>query len=62
MLNEESVICCFCGENVKSNAAIEISFSSPQMDGGTQTVFAHPTCFDEKLHKSIPRILTEDKD
>jgi len=58
----KEVICCFCGEGLGINSSIQISFWRTTEPIEVQGLFSHSNCFDEKLHKSIPRNLTEEND
>ena len=51
---ELEVMCCFCGQRLSVDKAIEIAIRA---DGGeaVQAVYAHAKCLDKVLHQSVPR-------
>ena len=58
MMSENiNVVCCFCGESLLIDSSIQISFSPMPDMQETQTLYAHPLCFDKSLHLSIPRLI-----
>jgi len=53
----ETVICCFCGNEVTFKEAIPISFGLSWTLEESQNVYSHIYCFDKRLHPSVPRLL-----
>lgn len=49
------VMCCFCGEKVFLNAAIQIENTPSQTSIEKQTVYCHRKCLDKVLNKDVPR-------
>ena len=52
------VQCCFCGDNIIDETPLHIHLLLP--DDAKQDMFAHGTCFRDKLHESVP-FLTPDE-
>jgi hypothetical protein len=49
------VMCCFCGEKVFLNAAVQIVIIPSQTSNEKQGVYCHRKCLDIVLHKDVPR-------
>jgi hypothetical protein len=46
-------MCCFCGENLDLDIAIQISIFLSQDSDESQTLFSHKQCLNNTLHKSV---------
>jgi hypothetical protein len=44
--------CCFCGHTIESGAGLRLEIPHP--DGSSQGLASHITCFEERLHPSVP--------
>jgi hypothetical protein len=51
---ELEVICCFCGQDLSRDKAIEIAIRADDEEA-VQAVYAHAKCLDKVLHQSVPR-------
>ena len=52
------VVCCFCGQGLAFDKAIEITIKINEDADEVQAVYAHINCLDKALHQSVPRDLT----
>ncbi len=52
---EQEVLCCFCGNYLLLDKAIEITINIDRESDDKQSVCAHAKCLDNVLHKSMPR-------
>lgn len=49
------VMCCFCGEGLNFEKAIQISILIESDSEASQGLFSHKECLDNVLNKNIPR-------
>ena len=52
--SESNPVCCFCGETLPFEDAVEMAFSAPENREAVQTVWAHARCLAERLHSDVP--------
>ncbi|HMG91816.1 MAG TPA: hypothetical protein VK589_17280 [Chryseolinea sp.] len=52
---ELQVVCCFCGQGLPFDKAVEITIRIDREADEVQAVYAHPKCIDKALHQSVPR-------
>jgi hypothetical protein len=57
--NELVVECCFCGQGLSFDSAVEIAIRVDKNSDEVQAVYSHKNCLDDRLIKSIPRILED---
>ena len=48
------VVCCFCGQQVHIEYAVQIVIY-PNQDDESQNLYSHKDCLNRVLHKTIPR-------
>ena len=53
--DEFIVACCFCGQSLSLDKAIEITIKINKTTDELQTVYSHAKCADKALHQSVPR-------
>lgn len=53
--SENIVMCCFCGESLNFEDAVQLTIHVDLTENESQTVFSHKQCLDKLLHKSIVR-------
>jgi hypothetical protein len=53
--NEIEVTCCFCGQGLPFDEAIEITIKINKQTDELQAVYSHSKCIDSALHQSVPR-------
>jgi hypothetical protein len=51
--NKTTVCCCFCGQSLAYEKAVQLIATTEGMDDEKQTLFAHKKCLAECLHTSI---------
>jgi hypothetical protein len=47
--------CCFCGQSLSLDKAIEITIKINRMTDELQTIYSHTRCIDKAFHESVPR-------
>ena len=57
-----NVLCCFCGQGLLYQDAVQISVCLTSNIEEVQGLYAHPTCFDKTLYESVPRLLDNSTD
>jgi hypothetical protein len=50
-----NVSCCFCGERLDLNHAVQVTLRPPEALDEIQTVYSHKQCLNKILHKDVPR-------
>lgn len=53
--NNNLVMCCFCGESINLDLAVQIEIKPSLISDETQAVYCHRKCIDRMLHKNVPR-------
>jgi len=53
------VMCCFCGESLLSERAMEITLRPPKARESPQALWCHPRCLEARLRPDVP-LLSED--
>jgi len=53
--SQTQVICCFCGQSIAFDNAIEITIKPERESGEIQAIYSHSKCLDKVLDKSVPR-------
>jgi len=65
MEKPEEYQCCFCGDRIEKikpdpcSLGIIANYLSSPNQHHSQGMFCHLRCFEDRLHPSIPRYLTE---
>ena len=54
--NDLIVTCCFCGQSLTFDVALEISIKTDKTTDEWQTVYSHTKCLDDRLNKDVPRL------
>ena len=52
--NMNAVCCCFCGEALDRDDAVEMVVSLKVMGQERQHLFAHKVCLTRAVHRSVP--------
>jgi len=55
MANKNYAMCCFCGERLDFDTAVQIQITPSQVSRESQVVYCHRECIDKVLHKDVPR-------
>jgi hypothetical protein len=50
----ETVLCCFCGQQVAVAQATTVVVHPPSADGESQSLFCHSRCLVERLDARVP--------
>lgn len=53
--SQTQVVCCFCGQPISFDNAIEIAIKLEKGSEEIQAVYSHSKCLDKVLDKSVPR-------
>lgn len=53
---EQQVICCFCGDSLNFDSAVQISILVNKDENEAQALFSHKQCLDKVLHKSVVKL------
>ena len=53
-INEEKLVCCFCGKSVVYSEALLLSIRSTRNEEEVQNMFAHRTCLRKHIIKNMP--------
>jgi hypothetical protein len=52
---DDFVMCCFCGNSLPFDKAVQLSIFINKDYGESQTIFSHKQCLDNALHKEVVR-------